>query len=335
VQAKSHRDQEAPDSPSATRQAAWRDQPNAPIRDLSLAGIHDILSLQSTIGNRIVSGILADRPAVSQRPPSPLRDLLSNSAASKPALHVQRDEDAGSSADPKKHSSYGSWLQSMPADAIDYTAVDITGKIAAELPDLADLVTDLKADCADVTILLKHYYLQAHGQTQTMKSIDPKDSKKTVDYRIGAGISRKDLRLALVYLGTVSFQEKGRSRLAFVRYYGGSKPIKNLKAIIQAGLTAGDVLVWRKLPGIKGNFSGHVQTVQYINPYAVLPPGYAGPQQKGSIQVLQGTMESGEAKGQAQSRVLDFALLTGRDDGDAPISFQPESEEEFYGAGKW
>ena len=217
MQAKSHRDQEAPDSPSATRQAAWRDQPNAPIRDLSLAGIHDILSLQSTIGNRIVSGILADRPAVSRRPPSPLRDLLSNSAASKPALHVQRDEDAGSSADPKKHSSYGSWLQSMPADAIDYTAVDVTGKIAAELPDLADLVTDLKADCADVTILLKHYYLQAHGQTQTMKSIDPKDRKKTVDYKIGAGISRKDLRLALVYLGTVSFQEKGRSRLAFVR----------------------------------------------------------------------------------------------------------------------
>lgn len=332
---KSHRDKELADSPSRTSQPARRDRYSTQILDLSLASIHDVRFLQSSIGNRILSGILANRPAVRQKPPSLPRQLLPTPAGSKPPLHVQRDADTGSTTDPKKHSSYGSWLQSLPADAIDYTAVDVTGKIASELPDLADLVTDLKADCADVAILLKHYYLQAHGQTQLMKSIDPKDRKKMVDYEIGVGVSRRSLRLALVYLGTVSFQEKGRSRLAFVRYYGGSNPVKNLMAIIQAGLTAGDVLVWRKLPRIRGNFSGHVQTVQHINPYTVLPPGDAGPQQKGSIQVLQGTMEAGEAKGQAQSRVLDFALLTGREDGDAPISYRPESEEEFYGAGKW
>ena len=95
------------------------------------------------------------------------------------------------------------------------------------------------------------------------------------------------------------------------------------------------MLVWKRLPGIEGNFSGHVQTVQQVNPYASVPPGYSGPEQKGSIQALQGTMEAGVAKEQIQSKLLEFSLLTGRDDGDGPITFRPAEEEEFYGAGKW
>ena len=222
------------------------------------------------------------------------------------------------SMDPKNYSSYGAWLQSLPAGAIDYTAVDVTAEVAAALPGLASLVTDLHADCADVTLLLKHFYLRAHGQSQTITSVDPKDRTKTVGYKLGAGVSRAELRQALIFLGTVNFQEKGRSRLAFVNYYGGSTPLKNLKDIIGAGLTAGDVLVWKRLPGIEGNFSGHVQTVQQVRLYAAVPAGYSGPEQKGSIQVLQGTMERGVAKEEIQSKLLDFSLLTGRDDGDGP-----------------
>ena len=262
------------------------------------------------------------------------RPLMPGVSSSARLRHVQR-QTAQASMDPKDYASYGDWLQSLPADAIDYTSVNVTGKVAAALPELASLVTDLHADCADVTLLLKHFYLQAHGQSQTIKSIDPHDSTKTVNYKLGAGVSRNELRKALIYLGTVSFQEKGRSRLAFVNYYGGSNPLKNLKEIINAGLTAGDVLVWKRLPGIHGNFSGHVQTVQRVYPYASVPPGYYGPESKGGIQVLQGTMEAGVAKEQIQSRLLEFSLLTGRDDGDGPITFQPDSEEEFYGAGKW
>ena len=97
---------------------------------------------------------------------------------------------------------------------------------------------------------------------------------------------------------------------------------------MQAGLTSGDVLVWKKLAGVKGRFSGHIQTVQHIT----LSSSDFG---RWTIEVLQGTMESGKAVGQIQSKLLTSHLLTGRADGDGPITYRPNNEEEFYGAGRW
>lgn len=236
--------------------------------------------------------------------------------------------------DPKSYGSYGAWLQALPADAVDDTAIDVTDEVKKGLPGLASLVTDLRADCADVSILLRHYYLQAHKQTGTLKSINAKDIKNPIKYTIGDGVTKPDLKSILSNLGTTNFQDN-KNRFAFINYYGGATPTKNLKKLINAGLGPGDLLIWKRLPGITGNFQGHVQTIQTIKPAYLVGPSQQGPEQEGSIEVLQGTMEAGVAKGEVQSKVLTFLMLTGTRDGNADISVQPQGEEEFYGAGKW
>lgn len=229
---------------------------------------------------------------------------------------------------PGDFSSYGSWIAALPAGAVDESSVDVSDEVKRELPDLADLVVSLRADCADVAILLRHYYLAAHRRNETLKSYNPKRPKTPSEFPIGYGVSRSQLRSALSNLGTVNFQETLPRLGAFIKYYGGHSPIKNLKQLVAAGLKPGDVLVWRRLPGIVGNFQGHVQTIQKIVNDATDP---VGPR----LEVVQGTMEEGEPKGEVQSKVLKFELLTGKRDGNDAISYQPESEEEFFGAGQW
>ena len=226
--------------------------------------------------------------------------------------------------DPRNFSQFGEWLGSLPSNATTEHAVNETGEVQKQLPDLADLVVQLKADCADVTILLKHYYYEAHGQTIKIPARDPHDRKKRMSYEIGSGVTRKALRMALVNLGTVHFQDLRKSD-RIVDYYGGNKPHKNLKQILDAGLTPGDVLVWKKSRGVRGNFSGHIQTVQRV------VTGGGGIQ----LEVLQGTMESGKAVGEIQTKLLTSALLTHKASGDGPIVYKPGGEEDFYGAGKW
>ncbi len=227
--------------------------------------------------------------------------------------------------DPRNFSSYGAWIAALPAGAVDEVSVDVSAQVKRELPDLADLVASLRADCADVAILLRHYYLAAHGRQEILKSYNRDDPKKPLEFPIGQGVTRAQLRSALSNLGTVNFQETLPRLGAFIKYYGGRSPVKNLKQLIAAGLKPGDVLVWKRLPGITGNFQGHVQTIQKI----VTDP--AGPR----LEVVQGTMEAGTPKGEVQSKVLKFELLTGKKDGDGAISYRPESEEEFFGAGQW
>lgn len=238
---------------------------------------------------------------------------------------VQRQSTRPVPMDPRNFSDFGSWLGVLPSNATDEHAVNETGEVKKQLPDLADLVVHLKADCADVTILLKHYYYEAHGKTIKIPARHPRDRKKRMFYKIGSGVARKDLRAALVNLGTVHFQDM-RKNARIVNYYGGSNPHKNLKQILDAGLTPGDVLVWKKIRGVRGNFSGHIQTVQ--NVLDVGGTSYR-------IEVLQGTLESGKAVGEIQTKLLTSFLLTGKPSGDGPITFRPGGEETFYGAGKW
>ena len=134
--------------------------------------------------------------------------------------------------------------------------------------------------------------------------------------------------MALVNLGTVHFQDM-RKADRIIEYYGGANPIKNLKKILAAGLTPGDVLVWKKSAGVRGNFSGHIQTVQHVS----ITMSDDGPSYE--IEVLQGTMESGKAVGEIQTKLLTSDLLTRKSSGDGPIVYRPGNEEDFYGAGKW
>ena len=179
------------------------------------------------------------------------------------AALLQRDiPPVANKLDPKEYKTFGEWISALPSTAWDDTAVNMTGEVRKSLPDLADLVDDLRADCADVTILLRHYYLQAHGETASVPGWDA-SAKKPVSYTIGTGVSRKQLRRIVGDIGTIHFQEQGR-KLTIVDWYldAKKKPLRNLKQILAAGLRAGDLLVWKKRAGVKGNFSGHVQTVR-------------------------------------------------------------------------
>lgn len=244
---------------------------------------------------------------------------------------VMRDVSAW---DPAKFSSYGEWLAALPSGAVDETSLDITAEVAKELPVLAGLIEDLKADCADVGIILRHFWLKGNGQTGVIHGRDPKEPKKRKKWKIGAGVSKKQLRLVLIYIGTVHFQKGERDRTRQLDWYGGSSPHLNLHDILLAGLEPGDVLMWKKNPGIEGNFSGHFQTVQRIN-RDLLPKGVQGPRIQNSLDVLQGTMYEGERAGELQSKRLTYELLTGDPTGNADITYQPGNEEHFVGAGKW
>ena len=234
------------------------------------------------------------RAPVRERP-TPPRVGLSNHAL---ARVLQRDAIAAVSLDPKKYSTFGDWVAAFPSTAWNENAVDMTSKVRETLPDLADLVDDLRADCADVTILLRHYYLERNGQKAEVPGWDAK-AKKRVSYPIGKGVTRKQLRAAVADLGTIHFQERG-TKLTIVDWYGGAKPITNLKQLLAAGLRAGDLLVWKKRAGIKGNFSGHVQTIRGFG--SVSDWNGDTVRMKPVITVVQGTMENGAAKARSRRR---------------------------------
>jgi hypothetical protein len=262
------------------------------------------------------------------RPAATPQLSLSNSAL---ARILQRDGTPTNKLDPKQYKTFGDWVTSLPTGSWNDTAVNVTGEVRKSLPDLAGLVDDLRADCADVTILLRHYYLEQHGDTATVPGWDA-SAKKPVSYPIGKGVTRRQLRNAVVNLGTIHFQERGR-KTAIVDWYLDAKkqPIRNLKQLVAAGLKSGDLLVWKKRTGIKGNFSGHVQTIKSLSGIAEFeqPMRYV-------LDVVQGTMENGTAKGEIQTKMLSYELLTGKADGNADITFQPGGgEEEFFGAGRW
>lgn len=255
---------------------------------------------------------------------SALLDLQRRAGNAAVTALVQRQAVNRVPMNPRNFADFGDWLGALPANAKDEHSVNETGEVRKQLPDLADLVVQLKADCADVTILLKHYYYDAHGKTIKIPARHPR-TKKRMFYEIGSGVTRKDLRAAPVNLGTVHFQDM-RKNARIVNYYGGSKPYKNLKQILDAGLTPGDVLVWKKKRGVRGNFSGHIQTVQNV-----IDEG--GTTYR--IEVLQGTLDKGKAVGEIQTKVLSSLLLTGKANGDGAITFEPDGDETFYGAGKW
>lgn len=246
---------------------------------------------------------------------------------------LQRDTAAAEKLDPKLYKSFGAWVNVLPAEGWDDRAVNVTEKVRKSLPDLAGLVEDLRADCADVTILLRHYYLEQHGETATVPGWDAV-AKKPVSYPIGKGVARKQLRQAVINLGTIHFQEQGK-KLAIVDWHlegKPAKPIKNLKRLLGV-LNAGDLLVWKKRADVKGNFSGHVQTVKSFGSISEWDGDTV--RMKPVITVVQGTLENGTAKGEIQTKVLSYELLTGKRDGDGDITYQPGGEEEFFGAGPW
>lgn len=216
-------------------------------------------------------------------------------------------------ANPKTFDSFEAWLQSFP----NYTGagdINITENAPPDLKNLINGDPKLPPDCADVSILLRHYYLKANGSNFTVKA----GSRK---FTIGRNISDNKVKQNMLALGSVNFQEdrKGFSMVKF--YKSGSKKNTNLKSLIVSGLKPGDVLVWKRLPSISGHFEGHVQTIQHID------------MNKNMITVVQGNMVAGKGVGALQQRQYSFKDLTGSLDGDGNI--RDASEESFFGAGPW
>ncbi len=236
--------------------------------------------------------------------------------------------------DPKKYSTFEAWLKSFPGYAgtsdPDYSAasssINLTRRTPPELQSLIAPLVGLPPDCADVSILLRHFYLKAWGQTFSFQA----GPGKGKTFKIGSGVSDDDVRKELIDLGSINFQEdrpgtKGKAFDIVSFYTLRGVKIKNLKKLIDAGLKSGDIFVWNRLSTVTGNFEGHVQTVQDIDT--------AGKK----ITVVQGNMSAGKGVGELQQRQFTFQQLTGNPNGDADIQPRPPAspEEEFFGAGPW
>lgn len=217
---------------------------------------------------------------------------------------------------PTQNQTYEEWLKSFT----EYEGTgdrDITGLAPQKLKDYITGTLGVPPDCADVSLLLRHYYLESQGKTFTFKAGPEKK-----EFKIGAGVSDADVGHCMVQLGTINFQEDrgGGFRLANFYKQGGTR-IRNLKALLDAGLKPGDLLVWKRLPHLRGNFEGHVQTVQAVD------------RARGLLTVVQGNMFQGAGVGALEQRRYTFLELTGDSLGDADI--KDAREESFYGAGPW
>jgi hypothetical protein len=190
-----------------------------------------------------------------------------------------------------------------------------------------------KPDCADVSILLRHFYLKEKEQQYSFR-VGPTRARSE-EFTIGKNVRDSEVRACLIGTGTESFQET-RPDFALVNYYRGAgrgRPIiRNLKSLVAAGLKPGDMFVWRR--GIQAaGFQGHAQTIQAVVKPVTDPKDATRISTPGSITVVQGNMVGGRGVGQLQQRVYPFKALTGRDDGDADIL--DTDEETFFGAGPW
>lgn len=232
--------------------------------------------------------------------------------------------------------SYGQWLATFPIKAEPSFDAIVNNDASASLRKLITTPFNsagMLPDCADVAFILRHHYLKARGKSFSFK-VGPKLSTATT-FKLGAGVTDAQLRKVMIGAGTMSFQEE-RTAFALVNFYRGQhERIINLKQLLNAGLKPGDVFVWKRRPEIvSSNFQGHSQTVQ-----AIIPPVFDADGDvitQGMIVLLQGNMSAGKGKGELQQRIYTFSELTGREDGNDRIVFEPRWEEEFFfGAGSW
>ncbi|HLK27342.1 MAG TPA: DUF4157 domain-containing protein [Puia sp.] len=228
--------------------------------------------------------------------------------------------------EPNSYATFGDWLASFPK----HTAAgdtDLTSIAPAGLQQLIRPTGHFICDCADVSLMLKHYYLKAHNQKYVFKA----GTGKGTEYTIGDGVSDDDIRKIASDVGSVNFQDdRGGSKdspFSMVSFYKEKQNrITNLKKLITKGLKSGDLFVWQRLTSIHdNNFQGHVQTVQNIDT--------AGK----TITLMQGNMSGGVGTGNLEQRQETFQQLTNSADGDGEIVPHPVSdpEESFFGAGPW
>ncbi|MGA1841672.1 MAG: DUF4157 domain-containing protein [bacterium] len=251
--------------------------------------------------------------------------------------------------EPKLYKTFQEWIEALPKA---WLREKPEIKVTSQMPNsFRMLIRELKYsfDCADVAIILRHYYYKEHGIQKffTAYRTPRRVHKKVIPgllaiVRIGEGVSIKELRKNLVRVRARSFFKIPSE--SPVEFYGGSSnPEKNLAKLIKMGLKPGDVMIWSEVKGkqkkeklekpldpeekkeilLSGTY-GHVQTIHNIN--AKSSPKW--------LSVFQGHMKRG---GKVYSEIFKFEELTGDPDGNGEIKRNPRPRSNlfFVGAGKF
>jgi hypothetical protein len=227
---------------------------------------------------------------------------------------------------PENCPTYESWIATIPISLVrdDNTLAD---QMPAEVKALITTPTSTNGglpDCADTSMILRHYYLKAHGKSTSF--LVGRNRKTASTFTLGKKASDAQVRECMIGAGTQSFQED-RTGFALVDFYKTKgKPTTNLKQLLTQGLKPGDMFIKKRVGG-PGGFEGHAQTVREVT----LPTETT----EGRIVFVQGNMHGGLGGGQLQQRVKTFKELTGREDGDADIVPDTTNYEVFFGAGPW
>lgn len=232
------------------------------------------------------------------------------------------DPNACGLAKPENCPTYEEWISTIPIDAV--RDANLTGQMPAEVKGLITSPTSSQGglpDCADTSMILRHYYLKAHGKSMSFL-VGPR-RKGATTFKLGKNATDNDVRACMIGAGTQSFQED-RKDFALVDFYKTKgKHTTNLKQLVAQGLKPGDMFI-RKYIGTDTGYTGHAQTIRQVTPPTAST--------EGQVVFVQGNMHGGGV-GELQQRTLTFKELTGREDGDADILVR--SEEIFWGAGPW
>jgi hypothetical protein len=184
---------------------------------------------------------------------------------------------------PGNCSTYGDWVDQLPDYKGGGADVNLTNdpRVPADLRSLvADKIGSGLPDCADIAYVLRHYWLKAQGKSFSFKS--GRSVKDSVEFTLGKEASDKEVRACMVGSGTDQFQEE-RKQFALVDYYTGKGGrLTDFEELRKAGLKKGDMFVWIKKAGLKGNFQGHVQTIQSID------------EKNRTMTIVQGNMKDGK-----------------------------------------
>ncbi len=278
-----------------------------------------------TVGSHIVFG------------ESPSRELLAHELThvvqqSNADPWLARKCDAFTPADCK---TYGGWIKTLPIDPKAGEGV-LTNGIPDDLAALIHGEKGSEPDCADVAMILRHYYLQAQGRSASIPVT------KETTYTLGKGVESKALKSCLQNTGTTNLQETrpNFTLINFLKERGN--PIRNLRKLIDSGLKPGDVFLWKATSSGHG-YDGHAQTVHTIVDAKRDPKSSSKVLDEGHLILVQGNMEGQAGAGQLQQKRYSFSYITGKDDGDGEIKQSTAffswkrwlPSENFFGAGPW
>lgn len=219
--------------------------------------------------------------------------------------------------------SFEQWIETFPTSGkrvtgTMYKTEDVTMNMPSVIAELVAGAAGFKADCADVAMILRDYYLKAHNETQASKL--PEFKK----YTLGKG---SNIVMCMNELNSASYRQAG----ALVDFYRkDGRNITDIDGLVAAGLSPGDVFVWAS-DASRPDTAGHIQTVRSISK---TPTGYAVTFLQGTQQMKSGTLV-GAGQVQYEHRVFGHVDIDPRRTPRRSSKGTTVHVETFVGAGKY